>query len=103
MVAGAGGVSGGGAEQAPAPGHAYPPAGRCIYCGTSHPPLTREHIIPFSFGGNLIFPEASCKPCARIINRDIETPIAHHEWGAFRAKRTFPTRRKKKRRTYMTI
>jgi hypothetical protein len=103
MVAGAAGLSAGAAEQTQAPGHAYPPAGKCIYCGSTQPPLTREHIIPFSFGGNIIFPDASCNACARIINRDIETPIARHEWGAFRVKRDFPSRRRKERKTHITI
>ena len=85
------------------PSNVYPPAGRCIYCGTSQPPLSREHIIPLSLGGNLLIPKASCKVCAKIINSEIETPIAHHEWGLFRSKRTFPTRRKKKRKTHITI
>jgi HNH endonuclease len=85
------------------PANVYQPAGRCIYCGATQPPLSKEHIIPLSLGGNLIIPKASCKVCAKIINSEIETPIAHHEWGPFRTKRTFPTRRKKKRKTHIMI
>ena len=83
--------------------HIYPPVGRCIYCGATEPPadigrFTDEHIIPLAMGGNLILPQASCKQCEKIINREIETPVCSQEWGLLRAKRNFPTRNKKKRK-----
>ncbi|MBI4018375.1 MAG: hypothetical protein HY368_02095 [Candidatus Aenigmarchaeota archaeon] len=84
-------------------GHRYPPVKECIYCGRTAPPLDLEHIIPLTFGGNLLLPKASCRDCAKIINEQIETPVISHEWGAFRAKRKFPTRKKKGRRTHVTI
>lgn len=85
----------------------YSPVGKCIYCGTSVLPqgIARfgdEHIIPLSFGGNLILPESACKDCERIINSQIETPILSHEWGNFRTVRSFPTR-KKGRRTHVDL
>lgn len=84
------------------PNHLYPPIGKCIYCGETRLPVGvsrfgDEHIIPYALGGNLILQEASCKKCEKIINREIETPICSHEWGYLRAKREFPTRKKKER------
>jgi hypothetical protein len=85
------------------PKHICPSVGRCIYCGDAKSPLTDEHIIPFSFGGNLVLPDASCTKCQRIINMQIETPVTHQEWGLFRAKRGFPTQNPKKRKPDVTI
>ena len=48
-------------------------------------------------------PEASCKCCEKIINRQIETPVARHEWGYLRSKREFPTKNKKKRKTHIIL
>jgi hypothetical protein len=81
---------------------------RCIYCGTTTLPagVSRfgdEHIIPLALGGNLILPEACCKICEGIINREIETPVLSQEWGYLRSKRNFPTRKKKKRKTHITL
>lgn len=86
----------------------YSAVGRCIYCGENELPpdeskFSDEHIIPFSLGGNLILPEASCKKCASIINRQIETPINSHEWGNLRASRNFPSRKKHRRRTHVKL
>lgn len=88
--------------------HLYKPVGKCIYCGETELPsdihrFGDEHIIPFALGGNLILPEASCKSCEKVINRQIETPVSSHEWGFFRSKRTFPTRNKKRRRTHIKL
>ena len=46
-----------------------PTVGYCIYCKVSaaETVLTNEHIIPDGLGGDLIFQEASCLPCAKII------------------------------------
>lgn len=89
--------------------HRYKPVGHCIYCGETKPPASGrfgdEHIIALGFGGNLVLPEASCKTCERTINREIETPILRHEWGAIRDKRAFPTRDRKaqKNRTHLAV
>lgn len=88
----------------------YLPVGRCIYCRTTDlpPGLSKfgdEHIIPFALGGDLILPEASCKNCEKLINKEIENPILSQEWGRFRDKRNFSTRHKsaRKQRTHTTI
>lgn len=88
--------------------HKYNPIGKCIYCGeTNLPPGTArfgdEHIIPYAFGGDLILPEASCRKCEHIINKEVETPVLRHEWGNLRATRNFPTRNKKRRRTHVKL
>lgn len=49
-----------------APTFSYAPVGRCVYCGNSESPLSREHILPFGLNGNLVLPEASCEACAKI-------------------------------------
>lgn len=52
--------------------HRYAPVGRCIYSrdGASHSkPYDIEHIIPLSMGGRRELPQASCRACARCINR----------------------------------
>ena len=79
------------------PNHFYPSVRHCIYCGETKllagvSKFGDEHIIPLALGGNLILPEASCKICERIINREIETPVLSQEWGYLRSKREFPTR-----------
>lgn len=43
----------------------YPPAGFCIYCGNTDPPLTLEHIVPYSLEGDLELPAASCPSCQK--------------------------------------
>ena len=46
--------------------------GRCIYCGRTVPEvhrLTEEHIIPYSFGGHMILPDASCDDCMGITGK----------------------------------
>lgn len=42
---------------------AFPPVGRCIYCGERNAKLTEEHIVPRGLNGNLKLPEASCGIC----------------------------------------
>ncbi len=41
----------------------YKPVGYCIFCG-SLDNLTREHIMPFGFGGASTIPKGACKICA---------------------------------------
>jgi hypothetical protein len=39
--------------------------GRCIYCGSTDPPLTKEHIIPQGLKGREFLHQASCENCRR--------------------------------------
>jgi hypothetical protein len=41
----------------------YASAGRCIYCAVEGVPLTDEHIVPESLGGDLIIEKATCEEC----------------------------------------
>lgn len=72
------------------------PVGRCIYCGTRAGRLTDEHLIPFSLGGMMYLPNASCDSCARITSR-FEQVCARTMFGAFRTRVGMPTRRPRER------
>src|ERR1035437_10326423 len=43
----------------------YPPAEKCIYCGSTES-LSREHIIPYALNGEAVIQRASCPDCAKI-------------------------------------
>jgi len=43
----------------PYPSKVYKPLDRCLYCAETEN-LSKEHIIPLGFGGELIVPRASC-------------------------------------------
>lgn len=86
----------------------YAPVGRCIYCGTTKlPALAKrfgdEHIVPLALNGGLILPQASCRRCERVINREIEEPLLTGNWAHFRAKHKLPTRRPKRRKKSMML
>jgi hypothetical protein len=79
----------------------YPPVGRCIYCGSTDG-LTREHIVPFSFGGTTVLPKASCISCAEITS-DFEHSCARTMLGNMRLQLGFPSRNKKNRPDQITL
>lgn len=81
----------------------YAPVGQCIYCGIVDVPegmkrFHDEHIVPLALNGALVLPEASCRQCERIINREIENRLLTEEYGRFRMKHGLPTRRPKNRK-----
>lgn len=78
------------------PKRVYPPIGRCIYCGDTSTPLSREHIIPLGLGGNVILPEASCERC-RTITGAFEQTALRSMFGPLRIRLGLPTRRPKER------
>jgi hypothetical protein len=89
----------------------FAPVGRCIYCRRSgaelnaageNAKLSPEHIIPFSFGGHWVLPEASCQTCADITGA-IEGKCCNMMLRAFRVHADVPTRRKKKRPTHLIV
>lgn len=43
--------------------------GECIYCGSTQPPLTKEHIIPKGLNGNYTLLDASCSECAAVTSK----------------------------------
>lgn len=69
------------------------PAGRCIYCDATDG-LSVEHIVPFSLGGDVELPDASCSRCRDITSR-IELKVARNQLHIPRAIRGFPSRRRK--------
>lgn len=73
--------------------HRFDPVGECVYCGAVDE-LTDEHIIPYALGGNLILPQASCKPCAAMTSR-IERKVLRGFMHEARLAGNFPSRRKK--------
>ncbi|MBI9049563.1 MAG: hypothetical protein JEZ00_09095 [Anaerolineaceae bacterium] len=80
----------------------YPGLGKCIYCGKSNTKLSKEHIIPFGLGGNLILSHSSCKGCAKITSQ-FERFIQHEMLGPARIKLNLPTRRPQKRPKQLTL
>ena len=80
----------------------YPPANRCVYCGTTYGDLSREHIIPFGLGGNLIIPKASCEPCRKITHH-FETTCLRVMFGNYRIAADSPSRNKHKRPDILTM
>lgn len=80
----------------------YPPVGLCIYCGSTNGALSKEHIIAYGLGGNLILPKASCESCAKI-TRDVEQFCLRPMLGPFRIRLNLPTRRPKERPNVLAI
>jgi hypothetical protein len=69
----------------------FPAVGRCIYCGTTERPLSKEHIVPYALGGNLILPKASCDECADK-TKLVEQICSRQMFGPWRLKMNAPTR-----------
>jgi hypothetical protein len=59
-------------------------------------PLSAEHVIPLSFGGHYVLPEASCQKCSDMTGAD-EGQGCSNMFRALRVHQEFPTRRPKKR------
>ena len=78
------------------------PVNCCIYCDTSVGKLSDEHIIPFSLGGNLVLPKASCKECAKKTGT-LEGYIGRHIFQDVRIEFNLPTRRPKERPTHLPL
>lgn len=78
-----------------------PPVGRCIYCLATKG-LTDEHVIPFSLGGKLVLPKASCAQCNKITHK-FEGAVARRVFGQFRAAYSVQTRRPGERPNFVQI
>ncbi len=77
----------------------FPPAGRCIYCGTTDSQLSDEHIVPFGLAGNaLVLPNSSCALCAKVTAK-IENDVLRKQFLELRTALKIPTRNKKDRPT----
>lgn len=80
----------------------FPSKGYCIYCRAVGIPLTNEHIVPLSLGGQHILEGASCASCADVTKR-FEQDVARELWGHGRISADAPSRRKKKRPTHINV
>jgi HNH endonuclease len=74
--------------------------GRCIYCGSTDPPLTDEHIIPYGLGGDDVLRAASCTTCQRAINNGYESRLLRGSLLPFRTLLGLPTRKVAERPTH---
>jgi hypothetical protein len=70
------------------------PVGRCIYCGSTEPPLTDEHVIPEGLGGRELLREASCERCEKTTGRFEQIVMRESAWGLRRALGMRGTKRK---------
>ncbi len=66
--------------------------GKCIYCGTTDTPLTKEHVIPLSLKGEMILGKASCDSCRAITSKYERNPIRDN-WMEARACLDYPSRK----------
>jgi hypothetical protein len=82
----------------------FPSFGECIYCGAlaTETKLTDEHVIPLSFGGNVVILDGSCIPCATETGK-IEQEVGRKAWWDFRTHSKAPTRRPKERPTELSF
>ncbi len=78
------------------------PINCCIYCGASDIKLSDEHVIPYSLGGTIILPKASCKHCAKKTGT-LEGYIGRHIFQDVRIEFNLPTRRPKERPTHLPL
>lgn len=73
----------------------FPPAGLCIYCGTTDAKLTDEHIVPFGLAGHaLVLPKSSCEACATVTGK-IENEVLGKQFRELRTALKIPSRRKR--------
>jgi len=79
-----------------------PSPGCCIYCRRTGIKLTREHVIPLSFGCNTVIEAASCDDCAKETHA-IEGHCAGRMLKALRVHQKLPTRRPKERPTHLQV
>ena len=79
-------------------GVVFPSVGRCIYCGSDggEDGLRREHVIPYSLGGNAEILGASCKSCEGKTSY-IDGYLANSTFDHFRIHARIQTRRPKDR------
>ena len=70
---------------------AFPPVGRCIYCGAADG-LSREHIVAYGLGGSAVLPQASCGACAEATG-DVERRVLRANLRPVRLLRQLPSRR----------
>ncbi|MBU0622121.1 MAG: HNH endonuclease [Gammaproteobacteria bacterium] len=65
--------------------------GSCIYCGATSS-LSREHVLPYGLGGDLVLNAASCESCAKETGR-VELRLLRGHWWPYRLCLGLPSRR----------
>jgi hypothetical protein len=56
--------------------------GSCIYCAATDG-LSKEHVLPYGLGGDLVLHEASCSNC-RDATSKIELQLLRGHWWPYR-------------------
>jgi HNH endonuclease len=64
--------------------------GICIYCGSTNN-LSKEHVLPYGLGGNLVLRKASCLACATETGR-LEQRLLRGHWWPYRQFLGLPSR-----------
>lgn len=82
--------------------HHYESKGVCIYCSVRNEFLTDEHIVPYSLGGSHVIRRASCLRCADMTKK-FEQKVARDLWGDARTAYNAPTRRKRERKSHISV
>lgn len=72
------------------PAKTYEPLNCCAYC-RSEEQLSKEHIISYGLGGELIFPKASCESCRKATSK-VEDFILRKYLCALRSHLSLPSR-----------
>ncbi len=65
--------------------------GSCIYCSATTS-LSREHVLPYGLGGDLVLNDASCEKCAKETGR-VELRLLRGHWWPYRLYLGLPSRR----------
>jgi hypothetical protein len=76
--------------------------GKCIYCGRTDEPLSREHIIPRGLNGELTLTDASCGRCRDITSR-LEDDLLRNAFGPARVGLRLRTQRPEERPKHLPI
>lgn len=69
-------------------------ANECIYCGSIETERSKEHVIPFSLGGDFVIHQASCSKCAKLTQK-FEQDVSRESYKIVRAMLNIRTRRPK--------
>jgi len=70
--------------------------GRCIYCGRTDVPLSREHVIPHGLDADWVLRKASCPDCSKVTSQ-FEEDVLKDTLRGFRAAMGLPSYRKGER------
>jgi hypothetical protein len=89
----------------------YRDIGKCIYCGSTAPPLTREHVLPKGLGGRhspdghheaIVLRNASCMACQKI-TQSFESDCLIDNFGLTRQRKGLRDRRRNSNQYKQTV